>query len=104
MNTVRTSRIAALVTVTAVVLAPRASAMDIQMFDLLKDEDQREYVEYLVDVTRKVFIELDQRDAAEKVEFLFEAIPKGTTRPRRLPDLRASASRRLEHIPQILDL
>ncbi|RPI55312.1 MAG: hypothetical protein EHM55_08275 [Acidobacteria bacterium] len=76
MNRATTSFIAALVTAT--VLSPRAStAMNIQMFDLLMDEDQREYVEYLVEVTRRVFIEMNQKDAAEKVEVLFEAERSG---------------------------
>ncbi|RPI52213.1 MAG: hypothetical protein EHM55_17040 [Acidobacteria bacterium] len=65
MNTVKTSLVAALML--PVVLYPRGStAMDIQVFALLMDEDQREYVEYLVDVTRMVLIEMDQKEAAEK--------------------------------------
>jgi hypothetical protein len=76
MNTLKASLIAAFVA--TVVLCPRgATAMSIEMFDSLMDEDQREYLEYLVDVTRNVLTEMNQKDQAEKVEDLFESIPPG---------------------------
>ena len=54
-------------------LWPRVSAaMEIQMFDELAVQDQRDYLEYLVDSAKRIFIEQGEMDLAGKLEQLFK--------------------------------
>ena len=64
--------------VSATVLCPRLSpAMEIRFFDQLANQDQRDYLKFLVKGAQKVLIEQGRRDLAEKVRRLFHDIPPG---------------------------
>jgi hypothetical protein len=65
----------------AIVLCPRIlSAMDIQMFDQMAIEDQKDYVKFLVKDAQRILIEQDQREQAAKVQELFQEILPGDHR------------------------
>jgi hypothetical protein len=56
----------------AIVLSPHISvAMTVEMFDALALEDQRDYLELLVERSQDVLIQQDRRDLAEKVKDMF---------------------------------
>jgi hypothetical protein len=60
----------------ASVLCPHvAEAMEIQMFDDMAIEDQRDYLKFLVDASEKILIAQGQEELAAKVSFLFDVIP-----------------------------
>jgi hypothetical protein len=63
------------------VTSPRVSAaMEIQMFDDMAVQDQKEYIKFLVKDAERVLIEQDQRDQAAKLHELFQKIPSGEHR------------------------
>jgi hypothetical protein len=65
----------------ATVLCPRIlSAMDIQMFDQMAIQDQKDYVKFLLKDAQKILIEQDQRDQTAKVQELFQKILPGEHR------------------------
>ncbi len=56
-------------------LTPRpAAAMEIAMFDRLANQDQRDYIRYLVNTAQKVLIEEGRGDLATRVVRLFEQV------------------------------
>jgi hypothetical protein len=62
----------------ATVLCPRlSSAMEIQMFNDMANQDQRDYLKFLVKGAQKVLIEQGRRDLATKVDQLFHKIHPG---------------------------
>jgi hypothetical protein len=67
--------------VASLMLCPRVSlAMEIEMFDALAPQDQRDYLEYLVDTAGKILIEQGRGDSAAKVEQLFSKKVSGRDR------------------------
>jgi hypothetical protein len=54
--------------------------MDIQMFDQMAIEDQKDYVKFLVKDAQRILIEQDQREQAAKVQELFQKILPGDRR------------------------
>ena len=65
-------RLAVVVLFVATVICPRvSSAMEIQMFDDMARQDQRDYVKFVVKDLQKLLIELGQQGMAEKVGQLF---------------------------------
>jgi hypothetical protein len=62
----------ALLFVAAVMLCPASvPAMELQMFDSMAPQDQRDYLKHLVRVAESVLREQGQADAGEKVDTLF---------------------------------
>ena len=79
MNGLKKSVVVTLLSAT--VLYPRlAPAMEIQMFDDMATQDQRDYLKFLVKGAQKVLIEQGRRDLAAKVQQLFHEIHPGDHR------------------------
>src|SRR5881227_349415 len=79
MNGLKKSVVATLLS--TAVLCPRISAaMEIQMFDAMAIEDQRDYLKYLVTSAQKVFIAQGREDLATKINQLFHPTKSGDHR------------------------
>jgi hypothetical protein len=79
MNGLKKSVVVTLLSAT--LLWPRPlSAMDIQQFDKMTPQDQRDFVAFLVKEAQKLLIEQGERDLATKVYRLFREIPPGSQR------------------------
>ena len=80
MNRLKKSMVVMLLSGT-IVLGPRLPpAMEVQMFDAMANQDQREYLKFLVERAQKVLIEQDRRDLATEVRELFHEIRHGDHR------------------------
>jgi hypothetical protein len=79
MNGLRTAVTVTLLSVA--LLWPRPSnAMDIQQFDKMATQDQRDYIAFLVKEAQKLLIEQGRRDLAVKARELFHNIRPGEQR------------------------
>jgi hypothetical protein len=57
-----------------------SAAMEIQLFDDMAVQDQKEYLKFLVKDAERVLIDQNQRDQAAKLHELFQRVPPGERR------------------------
>jgi hypothetical protein len=77
MNRLKKSMVVTLLSLATVLCPHLLSAMDIQMFDAMAVEDQRDYLKYLVKAAQKVLVEQGHEDLAVQVNQLFQATRSG---------------------------